>query len=176
MNFRPRVLPVILLATLTSATHTLASAAGFDNRTLKGSYAATIDGVYTFFNQKPAGIPAWFTGVVEADGKGHITAFTGTFNIGTCLVVSHDGNGTYAVNSNGTATATVELKAQPIGVPNSECPPEVNQMLISMPSSNTVKFSLAVQNSRAVYGSIVGKTDSSGKPVSFGGTLTAFKQ
>lgn len=113
---------------------------------------------------------------MEADGKGKITSFTGTFNIGACIVVSHDGEGTYSVNRNGTAEATVELIAEPISAPSAECPDEVISILASMPMMNTVKFSLAIQNSRTVYGSIVSKTDPTGKAVSFGGKLTAYKQ
>jgi len=153
-----------------------ASAARFDNKSLKGSYAASIEGIYTFFDKTPVGLPAWFTGVVEADGKGHLTSFTGTFNIGACIVVSHDGEGTYSVKPNGTAEATVQLRAEPISEPSAECPDELIRILASMPMMNTVKFSLAIQNSRTVYGSIVGKTDPTGKAVSFGGTLTAYKQ
>lgn len=164
---------LVLIAALLSES---AAAARFDNKSIKGSYAANIEGIYTFVDKKPVGLPAWFTGVVEADGKGKITSFTGTFNIGACIVVSHDGDGTYSVNRNGTAEATVELIAEPISAPSAECPDEVIRILASMPMMNTVKFSLAIQNSRTVYGSIVSKTDPTGKAVSFGGKLTAYKQ
>mgnify|MGYP006277181679 CR=1 FL=1 len=153
-----------------------AMAARFSNQSLKGSYAASIDGIYTFIDKNPVALPAWFTGVVEVDGKGKITSFTGTFNIGACIVVSHEGDGIYEVNSNGTAIATVNLKAEPISLPSSECPDNVIRVISSMSKSNIVKFSLAIQNTKAVYGSILSKTDPSGKPVGFGGSLTAFKQ
>jgi hypothetical protein len=175
MSFRRNRFSILalLMAALLSQN---AAAAKFNNKTLKGSYAASIEGVYTFIDKTPVGLPAWFTGVVEADGKGKISSFMGTFNIGACIVVSHDGEGTYSVNENGTGTATVQLRAEPITVPSAECPDEVIRLLALMPPMNTVKFSLAIQNSRTVYGSIVGKTDPTGKAVSFGGKLTAYKQ
>ena len=47
-----------------------AQALPFNNKIIKGSYATTIDGVFTFVEKNPVGLPAWFTGIVEADGKG----------------------------------------------------------------------------------------------------------
>lgn len=175
MNARKYIFPIVflLMASLQSQN---AMAARFSDKSLKGSYAASIEGVYTFIEKTPVGLPAWFTGVVEVDGQGKITSFTGTFNIGACIVVSHDGDGTYKVNQNGTATATVELKAEPISIPSTECPDDVIRLLSSMPKTNVVTFSLAIQNSKSIYGSIIGKTDPTGKSVSFGGTLTAHKQ
>jgi hypothetical protein len=70
----------------------------------------------------------------------------------------------------------VELEAKPISEPSAECPDEVIRILATMPPRDTVKLSLAIQNSRTVFGSIVGKTDPTGKAVSFGGKLTAYKQ
>lgn len=175
MNARKNIFPIafLLMASLLSQN---AVAARFSDKSLKGSYAASIEGVYTFIDKVSVGLPAWFTGVVEVDGKGKVTSFTGTFNIGACIVVSHDGEGTYKVNQNGTATATVDLKAEPISIPSTECPDDVIRVLSSMPTSNVVTFSLAIQNSKSIYGSIIGKTDPTGKSVSFGGKLTAYKQ
>jgi hypothetical protein len=168
-----------LLAALVSGSLLVsqgAMAVPFTNKIIKGSYATTIDGVFTFVEKNPVGLPAWFTGIVEADGKGNITSFKGTFNVGACLVVSHDGNGTYAVQPDGSASATVQITAAPISALNPQCSDSVMRILTTMPLMNTVKFSLAVQDSKNVYGSILSKTDPSGKLVGFGGSLTAHRQ
>jgi hypothetical protein len=57
---------LVLAAAFLSET---ASAARFGNKSLKGSYAASIEGIYTFVDKKPVGLPAWFTGVVEQSSQ-----------------------------------------------------------------------------------------------------------
>ena len=121
-------------------------------------------------------MPAWFTGQVVADGNGKISSFTGTFNIGACIVVSHEGSGVYTVASNGTALATVQITAAPISTVNPQCSSSVMSVLSSMPLMNTVKFSLVLQSNKNVYGSILSKTDPTGNLIGFGGSLSAYRQ
>lgn len=175
--FLPRriLLTITFLAGL-AAIPLPSNAQNFDNRSIKGNYATTIDGVFTFANKLPLGLPTWFTGIVVSDGKGRITSFRGHSIVGGCMVVSHEGSGTYEVNPDGTATAIVRFSQSPASKPNTECPNDVMAFVQSMAPTTIVELELVLDDPKTLSGQIINKADTSGNPTALGGRVTAHRQ
>lgn len=90
--------------------------ARFNDASLQGSYVGAFSGTITYVPTDPGeigvadlAIPTWTVARFVANGRGQLRSVKVTYNIGGCVILELNGNGTYNTDRFGSTTATVNL-------------------------------------------------------------------
>jgi hypothetical protein len=83
----------------------------FSNASLSGSYVYQIAGKEFITNANPTGLPYRESGVLAADGSGHVTAGTDDFAEGTGGPTTSSITGTYTIGNDGIGTVSLSTGA-----------------------------------------------------------------
>lgn len=174
MKKMPLVLAVVI-ACMCASSSVQAKPKKFTVKSFKGSYATALNGTIAFAGGLPVFLPAWFVGVIEADGKGAVSRVNGKLNVGGCVIVTQTGSGTYAVNEDGTGavSATVVNAPAPVGTTNAPCP----ILGLAFPPTVGLDIEFVIVDKETLNGLAVSLKDAGGKPiVAFGASGQAQRQ
>ena len=153
-----------LILAFSQTAHANNAFPGFTDRAVKGPYTFHLEGVVTFVGGQPAGLPTWAVGRFVADGQGNLSEIESTLNVGGCVVIRQTGDGTYAVERNGTGSAETTLTndvVEPVGGANAPCP-ALDTSLLAKQVGFSFEFAINPQGLEIVG---LDWTDANGVPI-----------